>query len=516
MCQLPAGRWTTAPTLVEMPEGARLLAASVEGLVVGLDEKFQVLWQHRLAGETDWGRATPGQLQTASGLAFVFGDGAGTLTCLSPNGKTIWTNALGAGPIKAPPQRYLPGDAGERLLVAAGKTLFCLDSAGQVRWRRDLPTDIQTKPAAFGLPGVDIVLCGTASGSLFCLSSKGDILWECPLGDPFSGSLVLLQRSQSDPLILCPGLWGNLHAVDVQGHPVWSQLFRTKTRARPLVLNPFGNGRQQIYLPTFHQHVYVFDENGNLYDDLHLSGILPSALTPIVDPATRHPDLLVTSTTLLGYRLRPGPPKSPYGKTGEATQVALEPPAADDAPEIASLKVRNPHGALINVKLTLTDTNGWTRILSSLSARSAFEIPLPALVRAGKWSLHATAHDTAGQLLDEKSWNLPSTVRREPDLVPAPDLYAWPTEPYGAFEERRLTPPAQAHAGPQKRTVMVENLYQDEADQGAFIIVSTFDDTVRARVTLTNVTNQAGVPFGGQVVLARGGRHRLGQWRAGS
>src|ERR1035437_9902749 len=50
--QLPAGRWTTAPTLVDAPTGARLLAASVEGLVVGLDQRFQVLWQHKLAGET--------------------------------------------------------------------------------------------------------------------------------------------------------------------------------------------------------------------------------------------------------------------------------------------------------------------------------------------------------------------------------------------------------------------------------------------------------------------------------
>ena len=45
---LPAGRWTTAPTLVDAAKGACLIVASVEGLVVALDQKFQLLWQHKL------------------------------------------------------------------------------------------------------------------------------------------------------------------------------------------------------------------------------------------------------------------------------------------------------------------------------------------------------------------------------------------------------------------------------------------------------------------------------------
>src|SRR5437870_4700484 len=45
--QLPPGRWTTAPTVLDTTEGTRLLVASVEGLVVGLDRKFQLVWQHK-------------------------------------------------------------------------------------------------------------------------------------------------------------------------------------------------------------------------------------------------------------------------------------------------------------------------------------------------------------------------------------------------------------------------------------------------------------------------------------
>ncbi len=106
VAQLPVGRWTTAPTLVDAPAGARLLAASVEGLVVGLDQKFQVLWEYKLPGETSWGRATPAPLTTSAGPAFAFGDGAGVATCLTVAGKVVWTNALGTGPIKAAPRQF--------------------------------------------------------------------------------------------------------------------------------------------------------------------------------------------------------------------------------------------------------------------------------------------------------------------------------------------------------------------------------------------------------------------------
>src|SRR5437764_5442954 len=59
IAQLPEGRWTTAPTLIDSPSGARFVVTSVEGLVVALNRRFQTVWQHRLSGETVWGRARP-------------------------------------------------------------------------------------------------------------------------------------------------------------------------------------------------------------------------------------------------------------------------------------------------------------------------------------------------------------------------------------------------------------------------------------------------------------------------
>ena len=502
VAQLPAGRWTTAPTLLDAPADARLLAASVEGLVVGLDQKFQVLWQHKLPGETSWGNAIPARLTAGVGTVFAFGDSSGTVTCLTGNGKVVWTNALGAGPIKAAPRQLLLNQKAEALLVGAGSNLFCLEASGSVRWRREVGQGIVTTPEVVSLPAGDLVLCGTASGSLFGLSLAGEVRWECPTGDTLNRHIVLLPRSNSTPLILCTGEWGNLHAIDVEGHHVWTHLFRTKTRAAPVIGEVAGSSRHQVFLPAFNQHLYVFDEDGRLADDIRLSGIMPSALTPLRDSSSGRSDLLVTTTALLAYRLRPGPPRSPYGQTGEPRQVSLNLLPAAQSREGGSVQVQNPHGALLSVTVQMSASNQWTRIMGSVSARSAFEMPLPAMVRTGSWSLHATAQNAAaGALLTEKTWQLPVPAEPPPQVAPSGTLLAWPTQPYGTFNDARLGPFSNETESGVEQGIAVRNLYVNEAGHGAFIIASALDEAIRARVVITNLVRKDGVAFSGPLVL---------------
>ncbi len=351
------------------------------------------------------------------------------------------------------------------------------------------------------LPAGDLLLCGTASGSLFGLSPGGEVRWECPTGDALNKSIVLLPRANSPPLILCTGEWGNLHAIDVEGRHVWTHLFRTKTRATPVVREVAGSGRREILLPAFNQHLYVFDENGELADDIRLSGILPSAVTPFLDPASGQSDFLVTTTTLLAYRLRPGPARSPYGKTGEPRQTSLHLLSTAQSQGSGSVQVRNPHGALLKVAVRLSGTNQWTRIMGSLSARSAFEIPLPGLVRTGAWSLHVTARDAADVLLDERTWQLPTSAEQPLPSARPGTLRAWPTQPYGAFDDARLTPVSNEAGSGQEEGVSVKDLYVNEAGHGAFIVASTGDEAIRARVVITNLVRKDGMVFNGPVVL---------------
>lgn len=501
VAQLPEGRWTTAPTLVDAATGTRLVLASVKGLVVGLDQKFQPRWQHQLHGETAWGRAVPAVLRAGSGSTLVFNDLSGTVTCLSSNGQVVWTNALAAGPCKAPPQMISLKPGEDSVLVPAGSSLFCCDAAGGIRWRRDLDKDILTRPEVLSHADRRLIICGTDSGSLIALNLDGKVLWERATGDTFSNWISFLPRRDTEPLILFTGLWGNLHALDVQGRPVWTHLFRTKTRGAPLVLDADGDGHSEIFVPTFHQRVFAFDEGGKLKDDIRLSGIMPSALVPITDSVSGRPDLLVTTTTLLAYRLRPGPPRSPYGETPEPLAVSLHLPAMEENHERPVLVVKNPNGALINVHLSLSDTQGWTRLVGRLTSQSAFEIPLPPVAGKRDWSLRATVSDVAGRVLDEKSWKLPPQPQVESESLQSAELRAWPTPPFASFVETRVSPFADEIKPGVTNQVSVGNVYLDEADQGAFIVTSTRVEPTRARVTMTRFARPDGVTFGGNIVL---------------
>ena len=352
-----------------------------------------------------------------------------------------------------------------------------------------------------------MIACGTAGGKLCALDLKGKVLWECATDDTFSRAITFLPRRNSTPLILFTGLWGNLHAVDVHGRHVWKHLFRAKVRGAPVVLDIDGHGHFGIFVPTFHQHVYQFDENGELKDDIRLEGILPSALAPIAGASNGQPDLLVTSTTLLAYRLRPGPPKSQYGLTAEPQNVRLSLDSEARRPSMfPGLVVQNPNGALINVQLSWRGKHGAKKIIGRITARSAFEIPVPDLGTAEQSSLRATARDRDGNLLD--SLGAPAFVpasSKAQELAGtdagAPRLLAWPTAPYSLFDETRLAPLPRELIPGKTGQVSVETMYLDEADQGAFIIASTGSESTEARVTVSRPIRKDGVAFGGTIVL---------------
>jgi len=501
VAQLPQGQWTTAPTLMDASSATRFVLASVDGLVVGLDGKFHLLWQRKLAGQTVWGRALPAVVRTVSGSRLVFSDLAGTATCLTAAGDVVWTNALAAGPCQAPPQTLSLRPGVDWALIPAGSNLCCCEAEGRLRWRTELGGELVARPLVLSLANRRLILCGLATGALRALDFDGKMLWQRATAEPFGNWITFLPGRAAQPLILFTGLWGNLHAVDLEGRHVWTHLFRAKNRAAPLVLDVDGDRSPEIFVPTFHQHIYEFDQDGQLKDDLRLSGIMPSALVPIRDTGSDRPDLLVTTTSLLAYRLKPGPPKSPYGTTPDPRNVTLHLPPMEEIHERLALVVQNPNGALINVQVSLTDTQGWTRSVGKLTSRSALEIPLPVVAGEGDCSLRAVASDAAGKTLEDKSWKIPPRPRVESEPSQGAGLRAWPTPAFASFAETRLAAFAGEFKPGEAHQVSVENLYLDEADQGAFIVTSSRDEPTRARVALTRLTRQDGLTFGGVIVL---------------
>lgn len=513
--QLPPGRWTTAPIRVISPQ-IQFILASVEGEVLGLGSQFRPRWKYQLPGETVWGQAVPAKVNTSSGTNFVFADLSGTVSCFNADGRVLWTNKLPAGCMAAP--ETMVGNRGEDdLLVPAGTALFCLDSSGHLLWQRDLADpasprgnpgqEVVTRPLVLSTRERDFVCCGTASGKVAALTRKGKILWTRQLGDSLGHSLSLLPRPGSDPLILCAGLWGNLHALELNGHIAWSHLFRAKVRAAPVAVDIEGDGHFQALLPTFHQHVYQFDAKGKLTDDIRLSGILPASLTPLPNSDSKTPDLLATTTTLLSYRLRPGPPKSPYAATAAPRDVSValvSIEASSNVPgtnsETPGLVISNPAGALLRINLRVTDSHGWSRWIGRMSSRSTMEIPLPEISRQGDWACHAEVCDAAGTVLQAKDWNLPLKVKARP-MSPSNTFNVWATLPYGAFDETCLTPGTRSRVVLSTNGIAIETLYLDEIDQGAFIVASGCEQSATMRIDIKRLARSDGTPFGGKIVL---------------
>ena len=497
VAQLPAGRWTTQPTALGAGTDLRLVIANVKGDLVCLDQSFRQKWQHKLAGETVWGRAFPTILKTPLGENLVFSDSSGLLTCLTPDGKLTWTNALQSGPCKAPPKTISLPNGQNLLLAPASSNLICCEISGKVKWKRNLSSDVITRPEELAVGSKRLLLCGTANGDLYALDLSGKVLWKAPIGEPFSGWLTILSRPDKAPLILFTSLWGNLHAVDARGNRAWTHLFRSKTRGAPLAVNANGDNHPHIFVPAFNQHVYAFDDEGQLVDDIRLSGILPSALVPIDSPSGR-PDLLATSTTLLAYRLRPGPAKSPYGETPAARDLSLQ---VHDRRDPKSVLIKNPAGSLLNVELSAQTKQGCSKIVGTVTTRSLFELPLDKAFSSNDTkTIRVKVHDNSGKILLEKKWSPPPIISRPSAKPTFNGLIARLAPPYESFDEKNYSRFLNdlPNSPPQ---LSLQNLYLDEIDETAFVLASSLDEPVRARITIPRLTRADGTTFSGGTAL---------------
>jgi outer membrane protein assembly factor BamB len=345
IAQLPKGRWTSTPSLIPSPMGARVLTVSVEGLVIALDTSFKILWSHQLPGETLWGKTMPALLDTGAGKLACYGDVSGTLTCLEANGRVAWTRKFAERPFRTPPQ-----STGARLIVPAGVTLYALDATGKVEWQRDLKSTILTRPEQLALPAGPAIVCGDESGRLHALRLTGEPMWQASIGRPMETFLNLLPRPDSTPLILTTGHWGNLYAIDAAGRIAWTYFYRSRSRA-PRVVDAGPGAAPQIALGTFAQRLFQIDNSGRRLDNVRLGGLIASIPEPLARGAQGRSDVLVVTASLLAYRVRfndgpPTPAEAPAAEpevlasTGADLRVWPTPPYATfDAKRVAPNKM---------------------------------------------------------------------------------------------------------------------------------------------------------------------------------
>lgn len=489
--RLPEGQWTSSPVLMAPDGPARILACSEEGLVVALDARFNEVWRHQLPGTTRFARADAVALSTPEGTRYCIADRSGMITALNPEGNAAWTTQLG-GPCETTLQTHQLPDNSAAIFAAAGGSLYRLDSAGTIVWTRDLKGEILPRPEIYPDPLNPFVVCGANEDGLAAYSLNGERLWEAPMGDTAEASIVFLHRQDAPPLILCTGLWGNLYAFDASGRRIWTHVYDAKSRSRPLIFDANGDGTLDILVTTYGQRGYVFDADGKLRDELRFAGLVNAS--PILLDGKR--DVLVVTNVLMTHCFRAAAPRPIYGAAPSADAIDFKYLPADNSHRSTALAVHNPAGALMRVNVSIDGTTQGTWHSGSVTARSQFEIPLPARADDLPWKVEATAHDARGKLLIEESWPIETGDLQADEALAARSISVWPALAYEEFNANQLARPRNSPAA-----VNVAPLYINEAGAGAFVVASTLNHALRLRVSLQAPALSDGTAFAGTIAF---------------
>ena len=497
--QLPEGRWTSPMVMAEGMQHQLLLTCSVEGLLVAIDETFHIKWQVRLAGQTTWGRAIPLVVTSRGDEQILINDLSGAVTSYSLEGRKNWSTVCRQGGGRAPLALLYEQGPTPLILVPGGKTLLALNLKGEEQWQARLDADISTQPLVSSVSGSRRIFCGTKSGSLYAFSARGDSLWRSSIGDEVNLFMTEMARKKQEPLLLCTGLWGNLFAIDYSGRHVWTSCFRSKTRSKPVLYDANQDGVPDILVAAFNQHLYAFDQNGNMVDDVRLCGTASNSPLLIKDGKARRTDVLVTTSALLEYRLRAARAESQYGAPAQVSHITIERlPARAGHP--VGAHIRNPEGALVQVNLQATDLHGKRMVQGALSARTSFTLTLPAALSSDQWSIRVQANDVSGRPVADANWQHHPQVEETVSAGQPADWRWWSAHPYKRFDETKLqtTPDMELE---RSNSVKVHNLYQGEIDQAAFIVASSSDKTIRARVIVPALQDSSARPFTGSLTV---------------
>jgi outer membrane protein assembly factor BamB len=502
--RLPEAKWSSSPSWIPTDSGPLVVACNTDGLVIALDTDFAERWRYHLPANTEWGRAVPAVVHDGGEPRLCFMDSSGTLTALKPDGTEAWSLQASEKFGGPSPAAVTLRDGREYILAPLGAGIACVSPDGQVLWNTKLSATtsadpdlvnrvpvVRSRPELLQLPDRELIVCLAAGGQACALTTSGDLAWTLQMSGELDGTPAFLPQADGPPLIVFSELWGNLHAVTADGKRVWTHLYRSKVRCTPLVVDADGDGDKEIVVPTFAQHVYVFDETGRLVDDVRLNGLANPSAFLLTDPASGRTDVFEATASLLAYRLRPSTPVSPYplGKEAGAVNLSWESPDEGHV-----LRIDNPSGRFLRVNVETTGAQGLRHIVGAITSRSFADLELPPALLQDAAAGRADACDADGSLVTELLWD--SAAFATPGVVPGERFdtgisAVWATPAYGTFSEDRMGRCRAEDGG----RLELAHLYMGEVDQAAFVVQGEENETRRYRIELYGGDK----PFGGTI-----------------
>lgn len=488
---LPEGQWTSTPARVDTAQGPLVLVCSGKGLVVALGADLKERWQYQLPGETVWAKAEPAVLANNGDPRIGYMDQSGTFTVLKADGSVAWSKPAedGTGGASA-------GVVESGFVAPLGATLACFTADGEQRWSTPMkaadgkPVVVRSRPRQVG----DGIVCMADNGVVAVVGLDGTPRWQAQLDEELDNTPAILELPGAQPLIAFTGLWGNMHAFTADGHRVWTHLFRSKNRGTPVIADATGTGGPKLVQGTYAQHVLAFDPEGRLVDDLRVNGLVTPSLAPIRDASGRT-DVLVATSSLLLYRVRPALPRSPYGETPEpgSIMVTWVWPAPDE--ELA-VRIDNPMGALLAVNAQLDGR--YPTWVGALTTRTLVDIPVPTVAFQQSQRNRVEVRDPRTGELVFDTGKVATVMPANSFLVETPHADAWVVDPLDALSPNRRWSAEELYEKP----LAIKGLYIGEADQAAFCI-GAGKQGYDARVEVQAPARSDGAPFAGVVRLLR-------------
>ncbi|MCC6794497.1 MAG: DUF4091 domain-containing protein [Candidatus Hydrogenedentes bacterium] len=473
--ELPKGEWSSMPLVIDSRADTRIVFGNTSGLFICTNANFVTQWTYQTLGKTQWSRAVPAVWTTHAGVRLVIGDLSGTVTCLDTNGRALWTRAFDGSPIRT---FITADDTNERLYVAAGENIHCLNARGVPQWMYRIGGEILSKPELIRDGPREYIVCANSQGNVVALSPSGNELWRTHAGGSIDSSITFWPDDEKS-LIVFTGLWGNAYALDLDGQLVWIHHFRSKNRARPLIVDVNGDGRTEMLVAAYNQHLYAFDREGRCVDDVRVAGSVNASPLAMQNKDGGN-DVVIVSTTLQAHRFAPALARPIYGHHGpQRGRLFVQHPDNDSNTNIDAIVLDNPSGRFARVNVS-AESGGTTHLFSRLSSSDEIVITVPSSLRSAEaFSIEAT--DPDGSALLRK------TVRTKIGRESVPDTSRVHTA--GAYSELKSdSREQQAYIGP---------LYQGEIDQTSLVIHNAEPREAEAAISINTPTFSDGAPFGG-------------------
>jgi len=260
----------------------KVIFGSSDGILHAVSTSGGQLWQVSLGAAP----APPLVIQGVEPDTKVVVGAGDTLFAFDGNGNRLWATVLEGGDISKAAALLVPPPDPERVIVAAGTTLYALDAAsGQVIWAT-APSRSPLGAPSIGGPAVGpcpLILVGDQAGNLFSLDPRsGAVVASFAAGGSISGSPAGGDPTQADPWVVLGDGGGNIYAFDTTEAfppPIWSAALGGPVVGPPVLANGV------VYVATDPEggdpHMFALDQaSGRILFD----GLLPGGMAsePIV------------------------------------------------------------------------------------------------------------------------------------------------------------------------------------------------------------------------------------------